>query len=56
MVVTIWWAIGTEREGDFAGKNGYWAHTLVIMVFPAKKVLPGRCIHSRDSRTRSDSA
>ena len=19
-------AIGTEREGDFAGKNGYWAH------------------------------
>ena len=43
MVVTIWCAIGTERGAISAGKMAM-ARTLVIMVFPAKKVFPGRCV------------
>lgn len=55
MVVTIWCAIGMDREGDFAGKTGS-RDAPDHDGFLANKLFPGRCIHSRDSRTRSDSA
>jgi hypothetical protein len=40
MVVTIWCAIGTEREGDFAGKTAS-RNAPDHMVFLANKLFPG---------------
>jgi hypothetical protein len=55
MVVTIWCAIGTEREGDFAGKTAS-RNAPDHGGVSGKQAISRRCFHSRDSSIRSDSA